>query len=83
MKYLRPILILGAIALVSQPIWKRIAGRQPDGTYLLPTGQTVRPFGKIIEVNDRPLGIAMSPDGRIAAVVTGSNFAPRDRKSVV
>lgn len=77
MKYLRLTLILGAIALVSQPIWKRIAGRQPDGTYLLPTGQTVRPFGKIIEVNDRPLGIAMSPDGRIAAVVTGSNFASR------
>ncbi|MFN0100946.1 MAG: bifunctional YncE family protein/alkaline phosphatase family protein [Bryobacteraceae bacterium] len=66
-----------AIALVSQPIWKRIVGRQPDGTYLLPTGQTVRPFGKIIEVNDRPLGVAMSPDGRTAAVVTGSNFAPR------
>ena len=77
MKHLRLILILGAIALVSQPIWKRIAGRQPDGTYLLPTGQTVRPFGKIIEVKDRPLGIAMSPDGRIAAVVTGSNFTDR------
>ena len=77
----RVALVLGAIAialaLISQPIWKRIVGKQPDGTYLLPTGQTVRPFGKIIEVNDRPLGIAMSPDGRIAAVVTGSNFASR------
>ena len=71
------ILALAGLALVAQPIWKRIVGRQPDGTYLLPTGQVVRPFGKIIEVNDRPLGIAMSPDGRIAAVVTGSNFAAR------
>lgn len=78
---MRRIFLLGvgvvAAVLISQPIWKRIVGRQPDGTYLLPTGQTVRAFGKIIEVNDRPLGIAMSPDGRTAAVVTGSNFAPR------
>jgi len=75
----RVLIVLGAVAagLVSQPVWKRLVGRQPDGTYLLPTGQTVRPFGKIIEVNDRPLGIAMSPDGRLAAVVTGSNFASR------
>ena len=57
MKYLRLILILGAIALVSQPIWKRIVGRQPDGTYLLPTGQTVRPLGRTIEVIDRPLAL--------------------------
>lgn len=68
---------LAVAALLSQPLWKRVVGAQPDGSYLLPTGQTVRPFGKIIEVNDRPLGIAMSPDGRSAAVVTGSNFAPR------
>jgi len=68
---------VAALAVVSQPVWKRVVGLQPDGTYLLPTGQTVRPFGRIIEVNDRPLGIAMSPDGRMAAVVTGSNFSSR------
>ena len=44
--------VVSALALVSQPVWKRLVGRQPDGTYLLPTGQIVRPFGKIIEVND-------------------------------
>ena len=49
------LLALAALALLAQPMWKRIIGRQPDGTYLLPTGQIVRPFGKIIEVNDRPL----------------------------
>lgn len=76
---LRRYLVLAALALalVAQPLWKRIVGRQPDGTYLLPTGQTVRPLGKIIEVNDRPLGIAMAPGGQLAAVVTGSNFASR------
>ncbi|MCC6858502.1 MAG: beta-propeller fold lactonase family protein, partial [Bryobacterales bacterium] len=29
------------------------------------------------EVNDRPLGMVLSPDGSRLAVVTGSNFAPR------
>src|SRR4051794_11783185 len=52
-------------------------GRQPDGSYLIPTGQSITPAGVHIEVNDRPLGMAMSPDGRLLAVVTGSNFAPR------
>jgi YVTN family beta-propeller protein len=76
---MRPYIVFAvlALAIAGQPIWKRIVGLQSDGTYLLPTGQTVRPFGKIIEVNDRPLGIALSPDGRHAAVVTGSNFAAR------
>jgi YVTN family beta-propeller protein len=71
------VLAIVALALFAQPVWKRIVGRQSDGTYLLPTGQTVRALGKIIEVQDRPLGIAMSPDGRLAAVVTGSNFTAR------
>lgn len=64
-------------ALVSQTLWKRFIGKQADGSYLLPTGQVVRPIGTHIEVNDRPLGMTLSPDGRVAAVVTASNFAPR------
>jgi YVTN family beta-propeller protein len=30
-----------------------------------------------LDVNDRPLGMVLSPDGTRMAVVTGSNFAPR------
>ncbi len=52
-------------------------GRQPDGAYLLPTGQYITPAGNHIEVNDRPLGMTLSPNGATLAVVTGSNFAPR------
>ncbi len=52
-------------------------GRQPDGSYLIPTGQRLTPSGRHVEVNDRPLGLALSPDGSRLAVVTGSNFAPR------
>ena len=52
-------------------------GRQPDGSFLIPTGQRLTPAGRHIEVNDRPLGMVLSPDGARLAVVTGSNFAPR------
>ena len=54
-----------------------VVGRQPNGSVLLPNGQLITPAGAQIEVNDRPLGIAMSPDGTQAAVATASNFAPR------
>jgi len=53
------------------------AGRQPNGSVVLPNGQTITPAGTQLEVNDRPLGIAVSPDGAQAAVATASNFAPR------
>src|SRR5262245_6910437 len=54
-----------------------LVGTQPDGTVLLPNGQTITPAGTHLEINDRPLGIAVSPDGAQAAVATASNFAPR------
>ncbi len=68
----------------------RRVGRQPDGSILIPTGQTLTPAGTHIEVSDRPLGMVISPDGGLLAVATGSNFSPRSlhlidtaRKSVV
>src|SRR5215813_15554985 len=54
-----------------------LVGRQPDGSVIVPNGQTITPAGLPIEVNDRPLGIAISPDGTQAAITTASNFAPR------
>jgi len=54
-----------------------VAGLQPDGSYLIPPGQTLTPAGAHIEVSERPLGMVLSPDGRFLAVVTGSNFRPR------
>lgn len=52
-------------------------GVQPDKSIVIPTGQALTPAGHHIEVNDRPLGMVVSPDGESLAVVTGSNFAPR------
>jgi YVTN family beta-propeller protein len=52
-------------------------GVQPDGRILVPNGQLLSPAGSHIEVNDRPLGMVLSPSHRTLAVVTGSNFNSR------
>ena len=54
----------------------RVVGVQHDGDILMPNGQTLTPAGTHIETNDRPLGMVVSPDGNLLAVVTGSN-SPR------
>ncbi len=68
---------LCGVALLGVTVWTVKVGKQADGRTLLPTGQWVTPAGDSLEVNDRPLGITLSPDGKRMAVVTGSNFAPR------
>jgi len=55
----------------------RNIGLQADGRFLIPTGQILSPAGTHIEVNDRPLGMAVSPDHTTLAVATGSNFNPK------
>src|SRR5262245_24426051 len=54
-----------------------VVGAQSDGSYIVPTGQTLTPAGTHIEVNDRPLGMVVSPNGVLLAVVTASNFNSR------
>ena len=36
-------------------------GVQPDGSILVPNGQALTPAGQHVEVNDRPLAIAVAP----------------------
>lgn len=55
----------------------RKPGHQSDGSILLPTGQEIRPAGSHLEVSDRPMGMTLSPDGKVMAVSTGSNFSAR------
>jgi YVTN family beta-propeller protein len=52
-------------------------GAQRDGRFVVPNGQLLTPAGTHIPVNDRPLGLVLSPDRRLLAVVTGSNFSAR------
>ena len=71
------ILVIPTLAGVAALVVYPKLGRQEDGSYLIPTGQRLTPAGHHVEVNDRPLGMVLSPDGARLAVVTGSNFAPR------
>src|SRR5262245_11342920 len=56
---------------------RQLVGVQDDGGILVPNGRMLTPAGTHIEVNDRPLGMVVSPDNRLLVVVTGSNFNPR------
>src|SRR5260370_9259993 len=68
--------LLAGVAAFGVVEYTRI-GKQADGSYLIPTGQLLARMGSHIPVNDRPLGMALSPDAHTLAVVTGSNFNPR------
>jgi YVTN family beta-propeller protein len=77
--------VLAALLLVSAAVPASVfaarrlilVGVQTDGSIVVPTGQTLTPPGTTIDVDDRPLGMVVSPDGTKLAVVTGSNFAAR------
>jgi len=84
MKYVRDrrlfasaVVSFGLIAVVSALKSSGPVGVQPDGRIFVPNGQALTPAGTHLEVNDRPLGMVLSPNGKLLAVVTGSNFAPR------
>jgi YVTN family beta-propeller protein len=49
------------------PLGNNVTGKQPDGSYLMQTGQFVTPVGDVIQENGRPFGLALSPDGKTAA----------------
>jgi DNA-binding beta-propeller fold protein YncE len=53
---------------------KIIVGKQADGTYFVPTGQTLAPAGKNLPFEGRPVDLAMRPDGKVLAVMLGSEI---------
>src|SRR4029453_12772104 len=70
-------LAAGIVATVIAAKGRLTIGAHPDGRITLPTGRALTPAGEHIEVKDRPLGMVLSPNGALMAVVTGSNFNPR------
>src|SRR5690242_20411970 len=72
-----PVLAAVTIATVTAAKGGFVVGVQPDGRIMVPTGRVLTPAGVHIDVNDRPLGMALSPNGALMAVATGSNFNPR------
>lgn len=72
------VLIVAALATTGLAFRSRLTiGVQGDGSIVVPNGQLLTPAGTHIEVNERPLGMVLSPNHRTLAVVTGSTFNPR------
>src|SRR5947207_1525907 len=46
-----------------------LVGKQSDGTYFVPTGQTLSPAGRNLPFDGRPVDLALRPDGKILAVM--------------
>jgi len=67
------ILTYGAIRLHAGPgrtsPERSVMGKQSNGTYLVPTGQTIAPVGTTLSFDGRPLDMAMRPDGKLLAVM--------------
>ena len=66
-------LLYGGLRLSARPAGrtseKAIIGKQADGTYFVPTGQTLAPVGRNLTFDGRPVDMALSPDGRTLAVM--------------
>ena len=50
-----------------------VPGARSDGSVLLPNQWVLRPVGKQIALGDFPVNIAVTPDGRYAAVLHCGN----------
>ena len=56
------------------PIGAQRVGRQPDGSVVTPSGQVITPAGVQVELSGRPLAVAIRPDGRTAALLSGTSI---------
>jgi len=76
---LRSSFVVVLLALVAAVTWgagarsagdpRAVPGPAPDGRTRLPNGWLLSPAGRQVGVGDFPLGLAVSPDGRFAAVM--------------
>jgi DNA-binding beta-propeller fold protein YncE len=62
--------------LCSQPSWREQPGKQPDGSYLLPTGWRVQPAGTQVPLDTLPMSSALSKDGKFLLVLNGGYKPP-------
>ncbi len=62
-------LTFGAVAAGAGFVFFGKVGPQADGTGITPNNWVLSPAGLQLEVGDRPMGVALSPDGHYLAVV--------------
>src|SRR5579862_428208 len=68
--------VICAGILCSQPSWREQPGKQPDGSYLLPTGWRIQPAGTQIPLDTLPMSTALSKDGKFLLVLNGGYKPP-------
>src|SRR5205809_5154767 len=80
-----PVLAYGAVRLHGrqreEAASKAIIGKQTNGSYLVPTGQTIQPVGEHYTFDSRPLDLALSPDGNTLALMLPSAIRLLDTRS--
>ena len=78
-------LLYGGLRLSARPAQKTsdkaIIGKQADGTYFVPTGQTLAPAGRNLTFEGRPVDMALRPDGKILAVMLAREIRLLDTAS--
>ena len=75
------IVIVGACSSSHAPLTQRdlargvpeVPGARSDGSVMLPNQWSLRPVGRQIALGDFPVNIAVSPNGRFAAVLHSGN----------
>ena len=72
------VLVAGSLALAGA--LRKHPGPQGDGTSITPTGLDVTPVGRQVKLDDRPYGMALSPNGRMALV---SNSGMQETQSLM
>lgn len=73
--------LLGACSSSRQTLTQRdlargvpeVPGARSDGSVMLPNQWSLRPVGRQIALGDFPVNVAVSPDGRFAAVLHSGN----------
>ncbi|MGH9557633.1 MAG: YncE family protein, partial [Bryobacteraceae bacterium] len=65
-----------AAVLCSQTSPRVQVGRQPDGSFLLPTGWRLEPVGKQIPLDTLPMSSTLSKDGKFLLVLNGGYKPP-------
>jgi YVTN family beta-propeller protein len=63
------VLVTGVVAFGANSFFFGKVGPQADGTGITPNNWVLSPAGLQLEVGDRPMGVALSPDGHYLAVV--------------
>jgi YVTN family beta-propeller protein len=73
----KTVFIILAAATALAGVDQVFVGLQSNGSYIIPTGQTITPAGSHLAVGERPLAMAISPDGSQLALITCSTFSNR------